>query len=63
MHKYIPYDPFCSDALMLEGFSNRKDRDDEDGVFDIAIILNVNNQRVLNYTRNGQDRISLELCT
>lgn len=62
LHKYIPYNPVCSDAIVLEGFSNRKDRDDEEGVFDIAIMLNVNNQRVLNYTRNGKDRISLELC-
>ena len=63
IHKVIPYDPFCADALMLEGFSNRNDRPDQDTFFNVAIILNVNNQRVLNYTRNGEDKISLELCT
>lgn len=63
LHKVVPYDPFCSDALMLEGFSNRTDRPDQESFFNVAIILNVNNQRVLNYTRNGEDKISLELCT
>lgn len=62
IHKLIPYDPVCSDALYLEGYSNRSDREDGESFFDIAIILNVNNQRVLNYTRNGQDKISLDLC-
>ena len=63
IHKAIPFTPDCHDALMLEGFSNRKDREDQEGLFDIAILLHVNNQRVLNYTRNGKDRISLDLCT
>lgn len=63
IHKAIPFNPDCHDALILEGFSNRKDREDKEGIFDIAILLHVNNQRVLNYTRNGQDRISLDLCT
>ena len=61
--KTIPFTKECHDALMLEGFSNRKDRKDFEGYFDIAILLHVNTQRVLNYTRNGKDKISLDLCT
>ena len=63
IHKTIPYAPVCSDVLYLEGYSGRDDREDHEGYFDIGILLNVNNQRVLNYTRNGRDKISLELCT
>ncbi len=62
IHKVIPYDHVCSDVLYLEGHSGRDDLKDNEGFFDIAILLNVNNQRVLNYTRNGKDRISLDLC-
>ena len=63
IYKAIPFLPSCHDALMLEGFSNRKDRSDEPTLFNVAILLHVNNQRILNYTRNGEDKISLELCT
>jgi hypothetical protein len=63
IYKLIPFNPMCNDALVLEGFSNREDRDDEKGFFDVAILLHVNNQMCLNYTRNGQDKISLDLCT
>lgn len=63
IHKILPFTPDCHDAICLEGFSGRLDRDDSEGLFDIAILLHINNQRVLNYTRNGLDKISLELCT
>jgi glycosyltransferase involved in cell wall biosynthesis len=63
IHRVVPYTPICSDVLHLEGYSGREDRVDHEGYFDIAILLHVNNQRVLNYTRNGRDKISLELCT
>lgn len=63
VHKVLPFTPDCHDAICLEGFSGRPDRDDSEGVFDIAILLHINNQRVLNYTRNGLDKISLDLCT
>jgi glycosyltransferase involved in cell wall biosynthesis len=63
IHKVLPFTSECHDALVLEGFSNRKDRSDFAGYFDIAILLHINNQVVLNYTRNSKDRISLDLCT
>jgi glycosyltransferase involved in cell wall biosynthesis len=63
IHKAIPYAPVCSDVLYLEGYSGREDREDSKGHFDLAILLHINNQRVLNYTRNGKDKISLDLCT
>ena len=62
IHKLVPFDPVCNDALMLEGFSNRQDRKDQEQLFNVAILLHVNNQMVLNYTRNGEDKISLDLC-
>jgi hypothetical protein len=63
IHKVLPMTPECHDALTLEGFSGRTDRPDEEGFFEVAILLHINNQRVLNYTRNGKDKISLDLCT
>jgi len=63
IHKVLPITPECHDALTLEGFSGRTDRPDEEGFFEVAILLHINNQRVLNYTRNGKDKISLDLCT
>ena len=63
IHRVLPMTPECHDALTLEGFSGRTDRQDEEGFFEVAILLHINNQRVLNYTRNGKDKISLDLCT
>lgn len=63
IHQVLPFTSECHDALVLEGFSNRKDRADFGGYFEVAILLHINNQVVLNYTRNAKDRISLDLCT
>lgn len=63
IHKVIPYTPECADALHLEGYSNRTDRADHNGYFDIAMLLNVQTQRITNYTRNGIDKLGIELCT
>ena len=63
IHKVLPYTHDYSDSLYLEGFSNRKDRKDHPGFFDIAMLLNTHTQRIPNYTRNGIDKIGLELCT
>jgi glycosyltransferase involved in cell wall biosynthesis len=62
IYKTIPYDPICSDVLFLEGYSGRTDREDHEGYFEVAILLHVQTQKVLNYTRNGKDKISLDLC-
>ena len=63
VHKVIPFNPLCEDVLYLEGYSGRNDRKDHGGYFEVAILLHAANQRFLNYTRNGKDKISLELCT
>jgi hypothetical protein len=63
IHKVIPYTNNFLDSLYLEGYSNRKDRKDHDGFFDICMLLNTHTQRLPNYTRNGLDKIGLEICT
>lgn len=63
IHKVLPYTYQFLDSLYLEGFSNRTDRKDHDGFFDISILLNTHTQRIPNYTRNGIDKIGIELCT
>ena len=63
VHKVIPHNPVCDDALFLEGFSGRVDEEDHKGYFEIALLLNVNNQRVMNYTRNGKDQRDFDICT
>ncbi|MBL69589.1 MAG: hypothetical protein CMO74_14305 [Verrucomicrobiales bacterium] len=62
IHKTIPYNPLCSDVLFLEGYSGRTDRKDHEGYFEVAILLHIQSQTILNYTRNGKDKISLNLC-
>lgn len=62
VHKVIPHDPICDDALYLEGFSGREEEGDHEGYFEVALLLNVNNQRIMNYTRNGKDKRGFEIC-
>jgi glycosyltransferase involved in cell wall biosynthesis len=62
VHKTIPYNNQCDDVLYLEGYGGVEGRKDSKGFFEIAILLHAGNQRFLNYTRNGKDKISLELC-
>ena len=63
IHKTIPFNKVFMDVLKLEGYSNRTDYPDDKGFFEIAIILNVHNQVVLNYTRNAKDKLQFDLCT
>ena len=63
IYKVIPYTNNFLDSLYLEGYSNRKDRKDHQGFFDICMLLHTHTQRLPNYTRNGLDKIGLELCT
>ena len=62
VHKTIPYNNQCDDVLYLEGYGGVEGRKDSKGFFEVAILLHAGNQRFLNYTRNGKDKISLELC-
>lgn len=62
IHKVLPYTHEYSDSLFLEGFSNRTDRKDHAGFFDIAILLNTHTQRIPNYTRNGIDKLGIDIC-
>jgi hypothetical protein len=63
IHRVVPFNKIFMDVLKLEGYSNRTDFPDDKGFFEIAIILNIQNQIILNYTRNAKDKIQLELCT
>ena len=57
IYKKIPYSPQMDDLLFLEGKGSHK------GYFDIAFMPHAGTQRFFNYQHNGEDRVSLELCT